>query len=240
MVKPTGKVFGTMNKPWIDLVTMDIPRGLLRDCLPSFLQAWKDRSQYKIRWLYHLDLPMNERFEDRYITEVYAAYGLLPEFEDIVACFPTEPQGFGRTVCRLLRYLDHDLLWIEDDWDWTGKSFKLAEVIAKTKDCYSFVTPDTSAGAFHPTFYRRYVLDYLREHMPGDLDSFSERTSFRILRGKFEMTGETLLTLADNHLGHKRMKELGFTHNWCGQNLSHQRLHRPSWDSKKRQWVQQE
>lgn len=227
-----------MSKPWIDVVTLDIPRGLLKRCLPSFLAAMKDRAKFRLRWLCHVDDYVG--LEAAWKEECESAQETAKLFDDARTMFPLNPRGFGQAVSRVLEVIQNDVLWIEDDWDWTDKAFNLTDVMTKTKDCYSFVTPDTNAGSLHPTFYRKHVLVYLREHMPTALERFSETTSFRILRAKFEMTGETLLTLQDNHLGHKRMKELGFTHNWCGQALHHKRLHRPKWDSKKQQWIQQE
>ena len=109
-------------------------------------------------------------------------------------------------------------------------------------DAHSFVTPRTMAGTMSPTFYRWRVLEHLRERMPADLDSFTELTSFRILKHLFRLTGERLLGVGENHIGPARMVKLGFTHNFCGMriDLPGRVRGRPTWDADKRQFVQKE
>jgi len=208
----------------------------MKHCVPSFLAAMADRSDFHLRWLCHVDdYPGLEKY---WPEECRAAEAIAPQFNEFRAAFTCGHRGYGGAVSRMLELMENDVLWVEDDWDWTGKSFRMADVLAATKDCFSFWGPTTKAGALHPTFYRKHVFDFLRGRMPENLATFSECLSFHILRRHFEMTGIQLLSLEENHIGHKRMQELGFTHNAFGQRVG-KRLHRPIWDAETESFVKQ-
>mgnify|MGYP003148507179 CR=1 FL=1 len=230
MSEETGKKV----KP-INVVTSAIPRGTVGHCLKSFLNAMADRDDYYLRWICHLDKYPGMRNINESLRQIACVH---PLFDSFCLLIPMGNVGFGMSVKLCLELTQHDTLWIEDDWDWTGKTFRMADVEAATTDCFSFVTPDTKAGAMHPTFWRRHVLDYWLKNFPRNRQTATETTMFNLLKRRFKMDGIKLLSLDEDHIGDKVMVEMGFEHNWNGQRLLAKR-HRPKWDSEKEDWVKQ-
>jgi len=218
------------TRPWIDVCTMAIPRLSVERCLGSMLDCMQDRDDFRLRWLCHLD--QYDGLEEHVEDTLRQMVGLCALFDDATILASKTNQGFGRGARHLLQLVEHDTLWIEDDWLWT-KPFCLAEVLRVTKDCYSFVTGKTVAGAMHPSFWKKHVIDYLLEHYPPTLERIHEGTIVKILR-PFSICHDS--PSPTKHIGLELMKDLGFTHGWNGQRLEGRRKS-PKWDGET--WVRQ-
>lgn len=225
------------DKPWIDVLTQSIARGLTRPCIESLLAACEDRQDFRLRWVCHLDA--HPKLADLYGQEVSQIRLVAREFDDSVIILSSTHKGFGPSLYRLLQFCENDALWTCDDWSWAGKTFSLQKVREATEDAYCFVTPKTNVGALSPSFYRHHVFDLLRECLRdrGHLESVSENTCFGFLKTGYRMTGTYLLHPVDNHPGLARMKELGFTHNIFGQPIGTDRK-RARWSDRQQRFLE--
>ena len=107
-------------KPTVNVATMDIPRGLLVTCIPSFLDAFEDRDDFNLRWVCRLDRV--ENLDSLWDAECEHIEEVSQSFDDCIIQYEAMPGGFGRGVAWILDHLaPADTLWVLDDWDWTGE-----------------------------------------------------------------------------------------------------------------------
>lgn len=167
-------------RPMIDVCTTAIPRATTAECIGSFLQAWSDRKDFYVRWLFHLDRWITDEL-DRFIAPtVQQAIDVSPLFDEATIEVQTVNRGYGWSVFHLFEKSKNSVLWIEDDKYWpTTFSFSLADILASGVDQHLFHR-GALPGNTSPAYWSRRMVRQLLARQPTDLRKVSERTIARL------------------------------------------------------------
>ena len=80
----------------IDVLTTSIPRLMTSRSIGQFLDAFEDRDDYRLRWLFHLDqFPYLEAAWDESLRD---ALTMIPRFDDALVMASRSNVGFGGSV----------------------------------------------------------------------------------------------------------------------------------------------
>lgn len=185
----------------LNVCTLALPRLLVGRCVKSFLDCVEDREQYRLNWICLLD--KSQGLETQYEETLSEIRDIELSFERFDVFLPEYEQGFGKAVNSLLcKAIQHDILWIPDDWLWT-KPFRLTDALDVTEDWFTFVGGTIRPGTTHPTFWRRHVINELLHKLQGKfLYDLHEQTISNVLEGKLEATQHPQITgKVCRHLG---------------------------------------
>lgn len=211
---------------WLDVGTTAIPRLTLERCLGSFLD-FIDPCGYKLRWIFHLDQYPEPGLERYWQDTLNQALRLAPRFDSAVIMASTTNQSWGVSVRRIMREVEHDLLWIEDDYVWL-RPWRVDDMLAYARDGYNFQRKKVKFGATSPTFWRKHTVDYLLEHFPRHPEKASENEVKRILshrrrrgagfmmQAEYGPIGNVFKHPVCEHIGREELLKHGFTHNFWG------------------------
>ena len=166
-----------------------MPRLLTEKCIGSFLDHFTDRKDYNLRWIFHLDqypVPGLEMNWEENMRQAVAMSGL---FDTALLMGNQTNQSYGGSVYRVMREVNHPVLWIEDDKLWKC-GFSLAVIRKKVKDagadsyCFSHqIAPGTTA----PTFHEQGVIDKMLSNYPEPHWSICEKDLLRVAKDKISM-----------------------------------------------------
>lgn len=181
----------------LNVCTLALPRLLVGRCLKSFLDCLEDRDRYRLNWICLLDhdeaIEARSKPDDCYAKTHDQIRDIEFSFDSFVVLLHHYQQGFGAAVSSLFcKAMSHEILWIPDDWLWT-QSFKLADVLEQTDDCFSFVGRPMQPIS-SPTFYRRHVAAYLLGYFPENLDRLRETPIAKILPKQFRVSQHPNIT----------------------------------------------
>ena len=140
--KERGKDIGP---PWIDVVTMAMPRLTTEICITSFLECMEDRRDFRLRWIFCLDRPPPNRlhYARFYERNLDIARFVSQHFDDSLILTTDENRGYGGSVRACLERVRHRVAWVEDDKLWSRR-FSMAKTL------------DTSDGGKRFVFWPQY------------------------------------------------------------------------------------
>jgi len=189
-----------MNKPWIDIATMAVPRLLTERCVSSFLSHFSDKADYRLRWIFHLDQYPYPGLEVNWEENMKQAITMSNVFDDALIMGSRVNQSYGESVCRVMQEVIHPVFLLEDDKLWI-RDFSLRDVrqliAAEKADSYNFYQWAVP-GSTSPTFFERDVIKVLLENAPTPRREFTELDFIRIAEGKIRT-----IHLAEKDIGKK-------------------------------------
>jgi len=154
--------------PWIDVGTTSTPVLLTERCIPSFLKHFTDRSEYRLRWIYHLDqypLPGLEQFWEENLQQAVRVSKL---FDDALLMASRVNQSYGTSCCRVMSYAENPYFHIEDDKEWI-KDFSLKDIKERMQranaDAFNFHHKGLT-GSTAPNYSNLGVVQKLLENAP--------------------------------------------------------------------------
>ena len=193
---------------WIDVLSSGIPRNTTEISVLSFLRYFQDRSDFKLRWVFHLDRtpPHLPEYADYYDENLALAKKLAKLFDSSIIIEETENQLYGGSVYALLQHVENRVLWAEDDKQWL-KEFSLRRAMEVSLDGNKFVyfaqmegyrrmkarylagRSPVLAGATCPALWAEGAPEYLRDNFPPIKNKVSEIAIIGIFQhGKYEST----------------------------------------------------
>ena len=105
---------------WIDVATTSTPVLLTEQCIHSFLVHFRDRFDYRIRWVYHLDQYPLPGLEKNWEENLKMAVKLKSWFDDALIMASDTNQSYGMSVVRVMKEIQNPVFWIEDDKYWNN------------------------------------------------------------------------------------------------------------------------
>lgn len=146
----------------IDIVTTAIPRPLLRLAVNSFFEAFVHRHRYHVRWLFHLD--QHPRLMTEQCDTMREASELSKLFDEAILIRSKKNIGFIASAFKLLKLSQHPVIFVEDDWYWSGR-FLLhrieRELELQDRHAFSFRNTFEYVGAMGCCYWTRTVVDAL-------------------------------------------------------------------------------
>lgn len=120
------------KKPCINICSTAIPRLTTRECVVRLMDHWRDRPNWRVRWIWHLDqYPGLERHWEQNVQE---AAQLVPYFEEVDLLASSLNVGYGRAHWRVWSRVPagEHLLNLEDDF-LAQQDFRLCDIVEASR-----------------------------------------------------------------------------------------------------------
>ena len=164
-----------VGRPWLDVGTMCIARLCLGKCISSFLEHLKDRDNFRLRWICHLDQHGPGGMEEQWAAQLTEIVEVSKLFDDFVLIANKTHVGYGGSFFRILREVRHGMFYTDDD-QWFTKDIRVADAIAGGFDHYNWHNCEIAGTV--PSYWSPKLVQYMLDNYPKNHRRITEVVLF--------------------------------------------------------------
>ena len=149
------------KKPWLDVGTLAIARLCLKDCIPSFIEHFEDRNDFRLRWICHLDQFGGGGLEPLWEEQLAQILEASKLFDDFVLIANRTHVGYGGGFFRILREVKNGMFYTDDDQLFHTK-INVSAAINSGHPTYNW--HNALGGATVPSYWSMPFVEYMRNN----------------------------------------------------------------------------
>ena len=169
-------------RPVIDVASTSIPRKTVLESMRSLVGTMEDRSDWRLRWIYHLCYSFVPDLDLAWHETLAQANEAAKLFDEVLIIAEQRNYRYCESIYRTLQHVERTVLWVEDDKRWL-KPWSMRRALEIDADIVVFMqrsrsrmargktpadVPDGPSFTTTPSVWHPVMRDWLLHNFPSD------------------------------------------------------------------------